>query len=179
MKQSILLAAGVAAVLVAACSKGGPEHIQAGQWEMKTKLTQLDAPGAPAEQLGAMRAALNQEQTNRTCITPDRAANPLAQFREMMTRGQPGAACTTDEDTFAGGVIRVRVTCRSSTGQPGQGSMTMEGTFTDTTLQATMTVNAEGPGAGGAPQSLRMTTEIHGNRVGECAGGATPPGNSL
>jgi hypothetical protein len=172
MKKSILLAAGVAAILVAACSKGGPEHIQAGQWEMKAKLTQLDAPGAPAEQLAPMRAQLNQEQTNRTCITADQAANPLRQFREMMTRGQPGATCTTDEDTFAGGVIRIRVTCRSANGQPGQGSMTMEGNFTDTTLHATMTVNAQGPGAGGGTQALRMTTEINGNRTGECAAGA-------
>jgi len=191
MKHSILLTASAAAILVAACGGGGgPAHIQAGQWEMKAKLTQIDAPGAPPQALAPMRAQLNQEQTNRTCITADQAANPLRQFREMMTRGQPGAACTTDEDTFANGVIRIRVTCRSSGGQPGSGTMSMEGSFTDTTLQATMNINAEGPGAGGAPQSLRMTTEIRGSRVGECQGtpppaapGATPPapsgGNSL
>jgi len=186
MKQRTFLAAGVAAILVAACGGGGggPAHIQAGQWEMKAKLTALDAPGAPAEMLAPMRAQLNQEQTNRTCITQEQASNPLRQFRDMMTRGQPGAACTTDEDTFANGVIRVRVTCRSSNGQPGQGSMTMEGSFTDSTLQARMTIDGSGPGAGGAPQSIRMTTEINGSRVGECqppAAGAAPaaPANSL
>jgi hypothetical protein len=126
-----------------------------------------------------MRAQLNREQANRTCITQEQAANPLRQFREMMTRGQPGAACTTDEDTFRGGVIRVRVTCRSSGGQPGQGSMTMEGSFTDTTLQARMTVDAQGPGPGGTPQQLRMTTEINGSRVGECQGAPARPGNTL
>src|SRR5689334_8274435 len=114
MKQSILLTASVAAILVTACNRGGgPEHIQAGQWEMKAKLTRIDAPGAPPQALAPMQAQLNREQTNRTCITADQAANPPRQFREMMTRGQPGAACTTDEDTFANGVIRVRVSCRS------------------------------------------------------------------
>lgn len=175
MKHSVLLTASAAAILVAACggAGGGPAHIQAGQWEMKAKLTQIDAPGAPPQALAPMQAQLNREQTNRTCITADQAANPLRQFREMMTRGQPGAACTTDEDTFANGVIRIRVTCRSSNGQPGTGTMSMEGSFTDTTLQARMNINAEGPGAGGAAQSLRMTTEIRGSRVGECQG--TPP----
>ncbi|HYD11248.1 MAG TPA: DUF3617 domain-containing protein [Allosphingosinicella sp.] len=184
MKQSIFLAAGAAVIFLAACNRGGPEHIQAGMWEMKAKMTQFEAPGAPAEMLGPMQAQLNREQTNRTCITQDRASNPLRQFREVMTRGQPGAACTTDEDTFTGGVIRIRVTCRSTTGQPGQGSMTMEGSFTDTTLQARMTVNADGMATGG-PRSLRMTTEINGSRVGECQGAPAAPaapapsGNSL
>lgn len=177
MKQTVLLAAGIAAIAVTAACSRGPEHIQAGQWEMKAKLTQIDAPGAPAEMLTAMRAQLNQEQTNRSCITPDRAANPLAQFREAMTRQQAGANCTTDEDRFAGGVIRVHVTCRGANGQPGQGTMTMEGSFTDTTLQATMSVDAQGPGATGAPQSLRMSTEIRGIRVGDCQG--TPPAGGL
>ena len=87
MKHSILLTASAAAILVAACGGGGgPAHIQAGQWEMKAKLTQIDAPGAPPQALAPMRAQLNQEQTNRTCITADQAANPLRQFREMMTK---------------------------------------------------------------------------------------------
>lgn len=180
MKQSIYLAAGAAVILLAACNSGGggPEHIQAGMWEMKAKMTQFEAPGAAPAQIAPMQAQLNREQVNRTCITQDRASDPLRQFRELMTRGQPGAACTTDEDTFRGGVIRVRVTCRSSGGQTGQGTMTMEGSFTDTTLQATMTVTAEG-GPPGGPQSLRMATEIRGSRVGECQGPPAQPGNSL
>ena len=178
MKQWILSGAGLAAiVLTTACSRG-PEHIQPGEWEMKTRLTQLEAPGAAPEMLAPLRSQINREQTNRTCITQETASNPLQQFREAMTRQQAGAACTTDEDRFAGGVIRVRVTCRGTNGQPGQGTMTMEGSFSETTLQATMTVSGEGPGVAGAPQSLRMTTELRGIRVGDCPGQAAS-GNSL
>lgn len=180
MKRSIFLAASIAAIGVAAgCSGGGggPAQLPAGKWEMTTKMTALDAPGAPPQMVEAMRAQLNREQTNSTCITAEQASNPLRDLRGMMN--QPGATCTTDDDTFANGVIRVRVTCRGAGGQQGQGTMTMEGSFTNDTLQATMTVAGQGAGAGG-PQSLNMTTTITGRRTGDCAGGPSPirPGNS-
>jgi hypothetical protein len=185
MKRSILLAASIAAIAVAAgCSGGGgggPAQMPPGKWEMTTKLTALDAPGAPPEMLAALRGQLNREQTNSTCITQEQASNPLRQMREMMSRGQPGASCTTDDDTWANGVIRVRVTCRGTNGQPGQGTMSMEGTFTADTFNATMTVSGQGMGGGGL-QSLNMTQTFRGRRTGDCAAGAAAPvrpGNSL
>ena len=39
MKQPMLLAASLAAIAMTAACARGPEHIQAGEWEMRTKLT--------------------------------------------------------------------------------------------------------------------------------------------
>lgn len=178
MKRSILLAAGIAAIaVVAGCSGGGPATMPAGQWEMKSKLTQLTVPPAAEQMLAPLRAQLNQEQTNRTCITQDQASNPLRDLRTMMSRGQPGATCTTDDDTWANGVIRVRVTCRGTGGQTGQGTMSLEGTFTADTLNATMTVNGDAPGMPG--QSIRMTTTVNGRRVGDCTAAPGAVRNTL
>jgi hypothetical protein len=179
MKQPILLAAGLAAIAItAACSKG-PDHIQAGEWEMKTKLTAVDAPGAPPQMVAAMRGQLGQERTTRSCITPEQAANPMRDVRQAMTQVPAGANCTTDEDRFAGGVIRLHVTCRATGGQQGQATITMDGSFSETTLQASTTMNAQGAGIGGAPQSMNMTSEVRGIRIGDCPGSQARPGNSL
>jgi hypothetical protein len=178
MKSSILLAAGLAAIaIVAGCSRGGPATMPAGQWEMKSKLTQLEVPPAIEQMMGPLRAQLNREQSNRTCITQDQASNPLRDLRTMMSRNQPGATCTTNDDTWANGVIRVRVTCRGTTGAPSQGSMSLEGTFTADTMQATMTVNADAPGAAG--QSIRMTSTLSGRRLGECTASPGAVRNTL
>jgi len=177
MKHSILLAAGVAASLAGACSRG-PDHVQPGMWEFRLKVTQVDAPGATPEMLAMARAQLNQEQTVRNCITPDHASNPLGMFRDTMTRPQPGANCTTEEDVFSGGTIRVHVTCRAANGQSGQGTLAMDGRFNDITLLATLSVGGEGL-TGGGPQSVRLTSELRGIRIGDCPGGQGGAGNSL
>jgi len=54
MKHSILLAAGVAASLAGACSRG-PDHVQPGMWEFRLKVTQVDAPGATPEMLAGVQ----------------------------------------------------------------------------------------------------------------------------
>ena len=178
MTRFCMLAAGIAAIAITACSRG-PEHIQAGEWEMRMKLTDFDAPGAPAQMVAASRAQLNQEQTTRSCITPEQASNPLRDVRTAMTQMPAGANCTTEEDRFAGGVIRLRLTCRPTNGQQGQATVAMDGSFSETTLQATMTMNAQGTDPSGAQRSLRVNSEVRGIRVGDCPGGQARPGNAL
>lgn len=175
MNQPILLAAGLAAIAITAACSRGPDHIQPGEWEMKTKLTAVDAPGAPPQALAAARAQLGQERTVRSCITPEEASNPLRDVRHAMTQMPSGANCTTDEDRFAGGVIRLHVTCRATGGQQGQATITMDGSFSETTLQGTTTITAQG----GVQQSMNMTQEVRGIRVGDCPGSQARPGNSL
>ena len=178
MKQPILLAAGLAAIaFTAACAKG-PEHLQAGEWEMKIKFTAVDAQGAPPQELAQARAMLGQERTIRSCVSPEEAANPLSQVRRAMTQMPAGAGCTTDEDRFAGGVIRLRATCRSTVRQI-QATIAMDGSFSETTLQATSVMNAQIPGPTGGTQSMSITQEVRGIRVGDCPGSSRQPGNSL
>lgn len=181
MQQRSLLAAGGAAILLAACSGGGSaDRLQAGQWEMKTKLTTAEAPGATPQMLAQMRAGLNREEVRRNCISEAQAASPIDQFRAMMTRNQGTANCTDDEATFTGGTIRVRITCRAAGGPPGEAVLRVEGSFTDTTLQATMSYEARGAGTGGMADSVRMTNALSGNRIGACQPAApATPGNTL
>jgi hypothetical protein len=157
----------------------GPQSIQPGQWEMTQQLGQVDMPGAPPQVLAQIRARQNRPpQTSRTCITPAQAANPMGQFREMMTRGQHGATCQPTDTVFGGGVIRISVVCRGTGGGPSQGRFAMEGTFTGTTIQARVSIDAQGPAAGGhGTQTMRMSSTLSGRRVGECpaGAGAAPP----
>jgi hypothetical protein len=179
MKRLIILAPAIALTGIAAgCSKGA-DQLQPGQWEMVTQVKSIEIPGAPPEAQARMRSGVGQSQTNRDCLTPERARNPLQQMREMMSRGQ-AANCRFTDEVFGGGVIRIRATCPGPGGQAsGGGQVSLEGSFTATTLQATLSISAQGanpamPGATG----MNMTAEVRGHRVGECAAGARP-GNAL
>lgn len=174
-------AAANSAGAAAAQQQGGPlaaglgaRSIQPGLWEMTASVTQMEMPGAPPEVQARIAAQRNRQQTSRTCITPERAANPLREFREAMARGQQGANCQAVEDVFAGGVIRIRAVCRPAGGGPGVGQMAMAGSFTATTLQATLSVNTEaaGPPGRAGPRSVRMSSTVSGRRVGDCPRGS-------
>jgi hypothetical protein len=154
--------------LVAACSRA-PDRIQHGRWDLEVVMTELDAPGLPAEAVQQARAALNQPQTNRQCVTANEAANPLREIREQLT-GNQSLACQTSDDVFSGGVIRFRSSCRNSNGTPGQLQLAIEGRFETITLQASVTVNAEVPNPNGSGTlTLRTRGTLRGRRVGDCA----------
>lgn len=153
--------------LVPACSRG-PDRIQHGRWDFEVVTTELDAPGLSAEQQQQARAALNQPQTSRECVTPDEAANPLSEIREQFTRNQ-GATCQTSDDVFSGGVIRFRASCRSSNGSAGQVQLALEGRFEAITLMADVSVSAEVPNGAGGTVTLRTRGRLRGRRVGDCA----------
>ena len=107
-----------------------------------------------------MRTGVGQSQTNQDCISPERARNPLQGMRQMMPQGQ-AANCRFTDEVFAGGVIRIRATCPGPGGGAGGGQMSLEGSFTATTLQATLSVRAQGanpamPGATG----MNMSAEV-------------------
>jgi hypothetical protein len=186
MKRSILLAVSITAITVAAgCSKGGPgggsgaAQRQPGQWESVTTIKSIDIPGAPPQVLAQVRAQVGQAQTTRECLTADQARDPLAQMRRMLSQGNSGNCNFTDQ-VFAGGTIRIRGTCNPAAG--GTAQVSLEGTFTETTLEANMTMNAQGPAGAAMPgvTSMNMAAEVRGRRVGDCAGGAAAPaGNSM
>lgn len=174
MKRLIILAPAIALTVIAAGCSGGADQLQAGQWEMVTQVKSIEIPGAPPEAQAQIRAGIGQSQTNQDCISAERARNPLQEMRQMMSQGQ-AANCRFTDEVFGGGVIRIRATCPGPGGQAGGGQMSLEGSFTATTLQATLSVRAQGanpamPGATG----MNMSAEIRGRRVGECPAGARP-----
>lgn len=152
----------------------GAEAIQPGQWEMVTRMTSIDIPGAPPQVQQQMRAQQGRTETARTCITPEQARNPLRELRDTMS-GPRGANCRRLEDTFGGGAIRIRMACRSPSGRPGTAELAVAGSFTPTTMAATVSINAQGPGVGGpGTTAMRISTNLSGRRIGDCPAGGAP-----
>ena len=94
MKHFSMLAVGIAAVAItAACSRGGAEQRQPGEWESVVTLKSMEIPGAPPQMAEMMRGRLGQSQTGRECLTPEKARDPLGDMRRMLSQGS-GQACT-------------------------------------------------------------------------------------
>lgn len=164
MKRLFILAPAI--LLVASCSRG-PDRIQAGQWEMVVQLTSIDVPGAPPEAQAEMRQGLNRPQTTSVCITPEQATNPMGELRRMIAQSRQNPNCQFTDDTYGGGVIRFRATCRQP-GGPGRADLGLEGSFTTTTAEARFTLSGEGLPMGPGAQSLRMGATVRGRRVADC-----------
>lgn len=167
MKRLVLLAPSLA--LIAACS-GGNNSIQPGQWEMTTRMTEIEVPGAPPEIANQMRTAMaNQTQTQNRCITPEEAANPT---RGMMNPSGQAEGCTFTDQTFAGGRILVSGSCPAPGGQ-GTVQTRLEGTYTGTTMETRVSaeVQAGASAPPGMPRTVRMTGTMTGRRTGDCPAG--------
>jgi uncharacterized protein DUF3617 len=169
MKRLLVLAPSVLAI--AACSRG-PDNFQPGQWEMAMEVTGVDAPGLAPEVQTQLRAMMNRPETNRDCMTADQAANPLRDLRAGMRQGMSSMGAQlncefANNDTFAGGTIRITATCRPRTG-PGQARLLMEGGYTATSMDSRFTWTFEGPNPRGGTQSVRLSGTAKGRRLGEC-----------
>jgi hypothetical protein len=162
MKRVMLPALPVA--LLFACSPSAVA-LQPGMWETTVQFTSIDLPGAPPQQLAAMRTMMGHPQTSSSCMTAAQAANPT---QRMMNPGSNGNACQFSESTFAGGTIRVHGTCQA----PGRGTQQtgMEGTYTATTIQATISSEIHAPPGTPGPQTARMSGTLNGRRTGDCTG---------
>jgi hypothetical protein len=153
----ILIAPAVA--LVAACS-GNSSSIQPGQWEMTTRFASVEVPGVPEAMAKQVQAQLtSQPQVQNTCITPAQAANPTGGMFSQDPQG-----CNYTENTFSGGVIRIRGTCQAPGG--GQSQMSWEGRYTETTMEGNLNMEVTG-----GPQAMRMRGSMSGRRTGDCPSG--------
>lgn len=155
MKRLALLAPTV--VLIFACSSG--ETLQPGNWELTTKMTDIELPGQPPAMAAQMKQAMTaQAQTQTRCITPAEAANPGG---SLANPGGNAQGCTFSKQTFAGGAIDVAGSCPGPAG--GTLQTTLAGTYTATEMNATITANVEG-----GPQPMRMRGTLTGRRTGDC-----------
>jgi hypothetical protein len=162
MKRLMLIAPAI--VVAAACS-GGTSTIQPGNWEMTTRFTTVEIPGMPEAMAKQMQSQLaNQSQTQTRCITPAEAANPTG----GMMGSQNPQGCQFSEQTFSGGVIRVRGTCPGPNNQ-GQIRMSWEGSYTQTSMQGNITTEITGGPQG---QNMRMAGTLTSRRTGDCPSGS-------
>ena len=150
------------AALLFACSPSAVS-LQPGMWETTVTFSSIDLPGAPPQELAAMRGMMSRPQTSSRCMTPAEAANPAQQ---MLNHNDNPNACQFSDSTFAGGTIRVHGTCQA----PGRGTAatSMEGTYTATTIQANVSSEMHAPPGTPGPQTARMSGTLSAHRTGDC-----------
>jgi hypothetical protein len=167
--KRVLFLTPLAVVAVAGCAPK-PDQIQAGQWEASIELTSAEIPDATPEQRAQIQRQIGLAQPQPPqCLTDAQAHSYLQDLR-----GTAPPNCRVSDETYAGGVIRTRISCTAQGGQPAI-SLSIDGTFTATTLNATITQEATPP-AGSNQGPMRRTQRLHARRVGACPTGATPPG---
>lgn len=133
---------------------------RAGRWESTMTMDQIDMPEMPPEAALAMKQAVGGTTKIVTCLTPEEAAKPDADYLRNVE--DPG--CKYDKFTMGGGKIASAMTCDMGNG--GKRTMTVTGTYSPDAYM--MNVKSEGAVAEGMPGSMTMT--INSRRVGECDG---------
>lgn len=133
---------------------------RAGRWESTMKTESLEIAGMPPEAQAAMKQAMTAARTMTTCLTPEQAAKPEADYM----RGPEEGGCKYDRFTMGGGRIDSVMTCDMGEGK--KRTMTMSGTYSPE--QYAIRVKSEGNEVRGMPSSMEMS--IQSKRVGECDG---------
>lgn len=146
----------------------GAGQLQAGQWELTATVRSFETPGMAPAQQAAMRRRIGQPMVQRACLTEQDTRD----FVRFATRASsPG--CAMGDRVYAGGVLRVSMSCPMPGGRPGTVRMNTEGRYTPTSLELAMRQEMPGPGPGGG--TARMSATIAGRRIGPCPpGGARP-----
>jgi hypothetical protein len=173
MKTQLIL--GAAALALAACGSSDKSDgngsaaasggggvvaagvtLQPGEWEMKTEVVSIAAPGMPAGMTEGMKA--NAGSTSRTCMTPEEAKGPKGD----MFAGDNAANCKSENFSWSGGKIKGKTTCTPPGG--GKTVMTMDGSYTPQSME--MSMKSETDIAG---RAMTMEMRMSGRRVGECS----------
>lgn len=183
--RSLMLAGGIAAALLSACSKkpavvaenASVEEVVAktkevvkmepGQWTTKIELLSLDMPGVKDPNvLNAIKQNMGRAQAKpmTTCLTPEEVAQPP----EKMFAGKNSGECKFAHYTIIDGKLSAEMNCASPDGQ-GAMKMTMAGAFSSTAYDVTSEMNVTGKSPDGA-QGMRMKAHVTASRTGACTG---------
>lgn len=152
MKKFLILAPFVA--LTFACSGGGGK-LQPGNYELTTKVTNFEVPGAPA----GLAEQMKKEQKQTQCLTQAEIDNFGSKMAESSAQG---ANCNFTKTAFGSGTIDVAGTCSGGGGE--QATVTMTGSNTTDSFTATTNIEASQGG-----QQMKMTAETSARRIGDCS----------
>lgn len=159
--RKTMMAAGMAALVLTACSKSGPPpKRQPGSWSQQIELKRFEGKEAEKAKAGlaqmfAMMSAMS------VCVTPEMAAKEDATANLEKLGG--GGNCTFDKKSVAGGNLDISGTCKDPSGKTAK--ITATGTMGASDQDYDMTV--EGFDPTGAKEGL-MEMRIHAVRNGEC-----------
>ena len=166
-----LVLASTAVLLLAACGDSGSDkagtsgdsgggagmQLQPGEWEMKTEVVNVSAPGMPPQVAAQMK---QPAQVTRDCMTPEEAKGPKGD----MFAGNKAANCTQNDFNWSGGKIHGVLTCTA--GNQGKVTMTMDGSYGAQNIDMTMNTKSEAQG-----MVMDMEMRVTGRRIGECPAG--------
>ncbi len=132
--------------------------IEPGQWEATNEILQASAPGMPEGMLDQM---VGNKKTTQSCITPEQAAKPSANF----LAAQENSNCTYQNWSMRGGRMSGTMTCEGGE-MPGKMVMKMDGKYGPTSYDMAMDMNTTG-----LPDNMSMVIKARttGRRVGDCA----------
>jgi Tfp pilus assembly protein PilP len=134
----------------------GSLKMRPGQWEATQEILSATAPGMPAE---AMRQMVGNKTTVSSCVTPEQADKPSANF----LAGQKNNNCTYEDFSMENGRMTGTMTC-SGGGVPGKVVMKVAGDYSPLAYQMDMDMNiAAAPG-----MNMVVKARTVGRRTGEC-----------
>ena len=131
---------------------------QAGRWESTMTIEKMEIGGMLPEAQKAMKDHMGTTQTFTSCLTPEEAAKPKADFFQGKDSG-----CDYEKFSMGDGKIDAVMTCQENGHSQ---KMTMMGTYGEQSYD--MKVTADGEAGPGMPMSMAMS--ITSRRVGECNG---------
>lgn len=141
-------------------SSGGDASIQPGEWEIRSEVVSVNAPGLPP----AVAAQMKQPaKVNRECITPEEAKAP----KSGMFSGEDAKNCKQEGFNWSGGRIAGTTTCTGADGSPdSKVTMILDGQYSAQSMDINMKTNTEARGI-----KMDMEVRMSGRRIGECPAG--------
>ena len=129
-----------------------------GRWQATLKIDSMEMAGMPAAAKQAMNKSLGSAQNYFTCLTPEQANQPNAEFFQKTAKN-----CKYDRFAMADGKIDAAMTCDAGGSAT---KMTMLGSYSGDVYD--LKVTSQGEMQKGMPMTMAMS--ITSRRVGECNG---------
>ena len=150
--------AAVAAKVAAVGDKPQP-----GRWESTLKLESIDMPGLPPDAKAMMQKQMGTMRTFATCLSPEDAARPAADF---FNQGKSG--CIYDHFTMSDGHLDAAMTCKQMPGGHPGGTMkiALSGSYGPGDYEVHTNSSMSMPDGKGMTQAMTMTA----HRTGDCKG---------
>ena len=140
---------------------GGSGFVEAGRWETKITLNQVDAPGMPAEFIAKLKASMAKPQSATSSLTADDVK------RGAFYVGEENAACRYERFAMGAGKIDGMLRCADSAGTR---SMAMSGSYAPDSYRLVVTTDSQSAAQAGAAGKVSVTMTMDARRSGVCIG---------
>ena len=133
-----------------------------GRWQSNFKIESMEMPGMPPQAREMMQRQMASAKSHFTCLTPEQADRPSAEFFQKGATG-----CTYDHFTMADGKLDAEMTCKRG---PGNAKMTMLGNYSADSYDVKVTSQSGLGQSEMQGETMKMVMAIASHRVGDCNG---------